>query len=770
MADNPTEVMYSLDDDEMSKDNRSDLVQFVVQAIDSEIGDAYSYSGSDLYRQMGEAWRRYYQRPFGSEEPGYSQYVSGMLAKHVNQSRAFVVNQLNTPSMPIIKFRPVDGEDTKAAEAATEFTNHVFWNKLKGGDIIDKCVFNAALLKMCPTRVYLNEIPQGTETYEYEFEGSAEDFNTDFAEFQANTDNEQLLGQEPAVDEFEIVPQVGEDGQPLPPREQPTDLSQVQVKVRKKWDLKLPDNKEIAVDVISPGSFFVSRQAESLEDARLVAQIALERIGDLKRNYPDAAKLNDMEDDEEGFWQGLQSEYIEWFRETEWLEKWAYDTLGISEQEDGIQDTNAGTGAKEIFVMDAEMYFGIDKDGKPDQEGEEVGLFHVVKAGGYVLKLEQISERSFVSGSLIPTGTKWVGLSIYDLINYDLREESTLMRAFSDAALEAAHPHAIVDPMQIDPDEVEDLQPGTLLWLKDNRPDTGKPAVEFARAPTPDAGILQAAQAFKDNASQHTGVGTQFGGATVNGMNSLAIGEGAIKQINSVSDMVLNYYSRTFTTFLAELLVKIWNTAVLGGVTAEVFHTQQGWQELSDDQKKARSAYVLNIDVGVNEKQEKAVQAQAVSAFMEAAVANGVQLLPQAGYEWAKTVLEANGIMNVNEWVVDPKTQQGFQQDPQLTAFLNNAQAQMQQGLAQQMEQAIAAERERIMTMPESQYKLARAELARAQAGQIVDNQEHTEQNDAIKHALAQKQIESDEDQNVANNATKLTVAEIGARNRGQFQ
>ena len=147
------------------------------------------------------------------------------------------------------------------------------------------------------------------------------------------------------------------------------------------------------VDVISPGAFFVSRQAESEEEARMVAQMSRMTISDLKNQFPDAPSINGWKKrEEDDFWETLVSDYLEWYTEIEWLSKWSKDSLGFVSQYTEGNDRSAGLGSKEVFVMDAEIY--VD----PKDTGH-AQLCHVIKVGDRILHKKYITERSFMWSS-----------------------------------------------------------------------------------------------------------------------------------------------------------------------------------------------------------------------------------------------------------------------------------------------------------------------------------------------------------------------------------
>ena len=107
------------------------------------------------------------------------------------------------------------------------------------------------------------------------------------------------------------------------------------------------------IEVISPENFFISRQAESLESAKVVAKITNMRLAEIKEMYPDAPLMNgfkDTKDDRQRFWEELQSDYQTWYSETTWFAKWAHDSLRYFEQYDNQNDESAGLGTKDLFV------------------------------------------------------------------------------------------------------------------------------------------------------------------------------------------------------------------------------------------------------------------------------------------------------------------------------------------------------------------------------------------------------------------------------------
>ena len=431
----------------------ADLNEKLNSAIEAEMSDAYNYSSAELYTQMANAWQWYYRAPLGFEDQRYSQWVSPMIMKHVNQARAFITDQYFRNSAPIVKFKPKSQDDVEEAELATEYVNYIFRSKLNGHKIVDDLVFNAALLKWNPVRVTMKEEVNKDEV-EFKYTGmDVEEFEERLAHFYAA--NPEYLDKDPDYKHEKIEEEEGG-----------------KIDVCYRWVTEEITERYPYVDVISPGAFFVSRQAESEEEARMVAQMSRMTISDLKNQFPDAPSINGWKKrEEDDFWETLVSDYLEWYTEIEWLSKWSKDSLGFVSQYTEGNDRSAGLGSKEVFVMDAEIY--VD----PKDTGYSQ-LCHVIKVGNRILHKKYITERSFMWSSFNPTANRHLGLSFVDMLEQEATEETINIRAYTDATVQAAHSNFVYDPDQVEDEDMENREPDSLIRRKRGVNKAGIPAVE----------------------------------------------------------------------------------------------------------------------------------------------------------------------------------------------------------------------------------------------------------------------------------------------------
>ena len=733
----------------MKKMKNEEELQWLSNAVDSELSDAFNYAASELYDQMGESWRRYFRQPYEVETAGddsethdkFSNWVSPMITTHVNDVRAFTTSQLFKNGKPIIKFRPKHPEDVKQAEDATEYVNYVFRNLLNGHKIVDELIFNAALLKICPVRVRMDK-KITSEEMKFDYEGhSIDEFEEQLAMFF-------VANPELADMDADYIKEVGikkplEDGY---------------IYACYKWTVEGMVEKHPTIDVINPGNFFVSRQAESLEEARMVAVMHSELLSDLATMYPEAPELNGFtsKKDKETFWEELLSGYYTWYNDEEWLSRWSYDSLGFQQQEDSIDTGDMGIGARRIFIVDSEVM--VD----PDDSGH-YKLMHIVKAGNYVLHTQEISERSFMCTSFMPTAGRWLGLGIPDLVGQDAKEEAINTRAFTDATVQAAHTNLIVDPDQMQMDDVMNRGPDDILRRKENVMKPQIQAVEQLKFSGPDPSVLQAVQHFGNVGSTLTGVGVGFSGAKQDDISDMRLTDGTAQMISNKSELLLNYCSRNFFNFIGEVLNKLLNTAVKGNASPAIVSIADRWNELHPQNMEIRSDFIVMADIGSNDALEKQDKLNAMMSFLQAASGGGgqspdgtpiptipVQLTPAAGYEVAKMFFDVNDLVGFEQIVVNPNIPDG---QAQVMSFMDG----IQQQLPQMVEQAIQGAMAQVEQTSENQLTLAKAAKLAAETEALMDvsdekafdtankldAEERREDTAAMEHASKQMEAET---------------------------
>ena len=652
--------------------------RWIASQVDETISDGYIYSGSERQTHMAEAWRRYFRQPYGTETDGYSDYVSPIIQHQVNYAVADITEPYHSHSGPITKFRPAKEEDAKEAEDATEYISHIWNNKIDGQDKIDQLAFNALLLKSAPTRVYMKEV-RSREPIEFKEEGTDKEVIEDkLAKFIVANKLEDK------IPVYSVEDEEKKDGETI-------------YHVCYKWETDTIIEKYPDVQVISPENFFISRQAESPEKAKVLAFISPVMLTQLKEEFPFAHLENGYKDSEKmAFWEQLQSDYQTWYSETTWFSKWGYDSLQFFEQYDNQNDESSGLGTKELFVVDAEIYLD------PEDTGD-AKLCHVIKAGNNILYKKEISERSLDVDSLIKQGNRWNGIGLWDINEQECRSDTILNRAFEDSAVQAAHPTLSYDPGVYDSDSIYNRGPDSVFEVKVGAtPQPGVKPLEVISIPGPDPVVQQAIQHYKSQASENTGIGSGLETATASEISDTRIDKATSANITANSTKLRNMMSRNLSKLIGKLHKRMLNCAIKGGGTPQLLEIQDSYNEVDPVGLKPKSDFVLNVDVGINDAKEKLDR---VNSILNAvSVLQGspdpttgetlgitAELLPTAGFELGKMMLEAH---NATEAVSKIFLKPEVSEDPQVSATIQKAldeQAQQFQAqLAQVSEQAKA--------------------------------------------------------------------------------
>ena len=727
----------------MKRDTEEEL-QWLSQTIDSELADAYNFSSSELYDQQAEAWRRYYRQPYGNEdnEGDLSKWVSPMIRTHTNDFRAFIKNTTFKNGKPILKFRALSPNDIDEAEDASDYVNHVFFNMMDGVTVADTLAFNAALLKIAPVRVRM-ETKKSTEELSFEYEGNSLDkFNDQLAMFFVA--NPELGEMDPKFTKETNL----DDNDPEKP-----------IYACYKWDSEEEIEKHPTVDIIPPGNFFVSRQSETLEDATLICTFHEMLLSDLAIQYPDAPELNGMKSKKEKkeFWESLLEGYTSWYSDQEWIAKWGYDSLTYSREQDEANVGDRGLGARRIFVIDAEVTVDINDSGTAN-------LYHVVKVGNTVLHKAPISELSYMCDSLFKVGGKWLGLGMNDLVGMEAAEETINTRAFTDATVQAAHSNLIVDPDQVNIEDAENAGPDDIIRRKEGViSKSGVPAIEVIKSSGPDPSVLSAITHFGSVASQSTGVGASFSGASAGEISDMRMDKESLKVIDNKSTLLLNDAAHNFVNYIARIMMKMLNTGIKGNASPVTAQIANKWREMSPMNMRLRSNYIVTADIGSNDRQERLDSLNAGMTFLSGATGGGapgpdgqpspaipVQLTAKAGYNLAKDYFEYWSIPNFESTVINPELPEGQEQ---VMSVIQQLQAQ----IPQMIQQGVQAALEQAAQLPESQKMIAETAKITAETDAIIDGsdekaygiankldaEERREDEGAMKVAVQQEDAET---------------------------
>lgn len=140
----------------------SGRLQGIIQA---EIDDSIGMLDSETTAQRAEALNAYLRNPYGNEQEGRSQIVTGEVAEVIDGALPQLI-RVFTASDDLVRFEPVGPQDEEGAKQATDYANWVFYKDNAGFSILHDWFKDALLAKTGTVKaVWEEKIDVDEETY-----------------------------------------------------------------------------------------------------------------------------------------------------------------------------------------------------------------------------------------------------------------------------------------------------------------------------------------------------------------------------------------------------------------------------------------------------------------------------------------------------------------------------------------------------------------------------------------------------------------------------
>jgi hypothetical protein len=133
--------------------------------LQAEIDDAIGMLDSETTEQRAEALNAYLRNPYGNEQEGRSQIVTGEVAEVIDGALPQLI-RVFTASDEMVRFEPVGPQDEEGAKQATDYANWVFYKDNAGFAILHDWFKDALLAKTGTVKaVWEEKIDVDEETY-----------------------------------------------------------------------------------------------------------------------------------------------------------------------------------------------------------------------------------------------------------------------------------------------------------------------------------------------------------------------------------------------------------------------------------------------------------------------------------------------------------------------------------------------------------------------------------------------------------------------------
>lgn len=446
------------------------------------------------------------------------------------------------------------------------------------------------------------------------------------------------------VEQAEMAPVLGPDGQPVPTFEVVVSRSH--------------DKPKFCCDGVPPEEMRIAKDTRTLSRCRFIAHVVSRPYGELLAEGWPKVELDRMPSDGDSGDGELASRH-------------EYDNSDPSEPVDRTQ--------RDITITEAYCLLDMEGDGKLEYR-------RILKGGTYIHENEVVDDHPFAVGSPILMPYKLLGLGFFDMVEDLQRIKTALTRQVLDSAYLSNNPMKEVVTGQVDLDDLMNPRPGGIIRVK--APGMVNPHV------TPFLGeagmaVIGHIDQVRD---QRTGV-TETNSAL--NAESLARGQVGSEGVQSLMQAGAQR-QKLIARVLAETLVKRIYSLMLKLVTQyqdrpEQMKVNGRWLQI--DPREWRNNYRITVKVGLGtqDKARELANLQLIGAAQEKLVAAGL-VKPSNLYKTASMLVRAMGYRNPDDFFTpqnqganangQPPTDE-FPQSPPIELQVEQARQQGAQQLAQ---------------------------------------------------------------------------------------
>lgn len=625
---------------------------------------AIGYYESEIASAQADALDRYYRRPYGDERVGRSQVVDGTVAITIDNALAAILKPFASSDETVV-FQPRGPEDQEIAEQATEYVNYVLHNDNCGFLILHDWFKDALLQKVGVVKAYW------------------EDSSRDVVERVENIDAQQAQALQESG-EAEAIYGPDEFG-----------LYVADVRARH-------EEGKLRIENIPPEEYRISPFARPGRIPPYEAHVTRKSKSELMEMGFDrdvimslSKSANSLIDD---------SRSVARYEDEEWASN---------------QHSAVGTEANDLVDFNDEFVL-IDYDGDGVAE-----LRRVMRSGNVILYNEAVEYSLFARLCPAPMPHKIYGLSLADQIKDEQRIATVLWRQTLDNLYLSNNPRPTVSELaeRDDGSTINDLldeAPGAIIRTKQD--DIGAFAVPFVadKAFPMLAYVEQQAQA-------RTGISKEGQGLDPEALDTsnqiTATQAGLIEDARNMrAEMIARIFAETGIRDLFRLMLKL---LVNHQPRSRMIRLRSKWVEMDPRSWNADMDVSISVGLGMGSKAQQMVTAQTVLGVMsELANTPFADLVDkEKAYNGVKRLMNAAGIKNVDEYLVEPqRDEQGnvIQSPPAPDPKMMEAQAKLEieQAKLESKKQADMAELE--MRGQEMLHKL-QIENMKAEAKQRND-------------------------------------------------
>ncbi len=383
--------------------------------IENEIDNSIGYLDTETTEDRKRALEYYLRYPYGNEQEGRSQIVTGEVAEAIDGALPQLMRVFTTTE-DIVYFEPRGPKDEESARQATDYCNWAFYRDNDGMLILHNWFKDALLQKVGVVKSYWD---QSTDVTKEEYQNLSED------ELALLLSDQTLKVTKQKIEYTEMSDMMGNVIQ----------IPKFEVQVQ-----RIKETGQVRIENVPPEEFLISKSAKTIDQAsfvahrRLMTRSELIAIGYDQDTVDDLPTYNDLE---------FNAERIARFPN--------------GEQPD--QNTSLDFSMQVLEVY--ECYIRIDEDDDGIAE-----LRRIVYCGSEILEDEETDYVPFHSICPIPVPHKFFGQSLADRTMDIQLQKSTITRQSLDNLYLTNNNRVGAVDGQVNMDDLLNATPGGIIRIK----------------------------------------------------------------------------------------------------------------------------------------------------------------------------------------------------------------------------------------------------------------------------------------------------------------
>jgi hypothetical protein len=550
--------------------------------------------GDDISQARSKAYDRYMGRVYGNELDGYSKVRTREVLESVEWAMPPIVRAfLHSPEM--CRFKPVSGNDVKAAMQETKTVNHIIRGQLNAWDVMNSWFRDTLLYPNGYSKLWVDEI--------------------------VDVQVEWMFGLKP--EQLAMMEQEGAEILEAKPSEEmglfDARIQIVETKQDLNWMAVPPDEVRVA------GRHYCI----DLDDSRFTAHVR-----DITR-----IELIEMGHDE--------SLVMDLPQSTSNMSNQEKESRATFQEENPSQNHPDGHDFSEYeeLVEFCEAYAIIDYDEDGHSEFRKI-----CTSGAYLLENEETNYQPLIALGAIPQSHRHTAISMFDL-SEDIQEiNTTQTRQMLDNLYRTNRPRQFAG-RGVNMEQLQSYSPFGVVEM--NKPDD----VITETIPSVISQVLPAIEAMRSNLETRTGTSRMMNGMDADKLAETTLG--AFYEAMGVANNRLEFIVRCFAeTGIKKMCLKVHQLVRTRGIAMrEEVPIGGKWEEIKPTEWRERRTMEAQVGLGTGTQRERISAGMEILSLQKESLEEGLTT-PSRIFANLQEIVQAMGRPDAGVYFIDPESEE----------------------------------------------------------------------------------------------------------------